>query len=147
MLIIENPSYFVIGEKWKEDDISRAREIHPQKLQSFLWKTNIEQAINLELMDAIPKPLLNDHTDDEGTITASIKLILSHMEETYVKIRPKDISSIMQTITADFDSTTTMSTYFDRQQGCQKLLRATKEPIIVAAMVRTSLGHSNAYHT
>ena len=53
----------------------RKREEHSQKLQTFLWKTNIEQAIALELTDAIPKSLLSDYTDDEGTITANIQLI------------------------------------------------------------------------
>ena len=47
----------------------------------------------------------------------------------------------MQTFTSNFDGTTTVSTYFDRQQGCQKLLRSTKEPILVATMIGTSLGH------
>ena len=60
MSIIDNPGYFVIGEKWKEGEIARKRETHSQKLQSFLWKTNIEQAVNLELTDAIPKSLLSD---------------------------------------------------------------------------------------
>ena len=63
------------------------------------------------------------------------------MEETYDKIRPKDISRIMQTFTADFDGTTTVSIYCDWQQDCPKLLRATKEQILVATMIRTSLGH------
>jgi len=92
-------------------------------------------------MDAIPKSLLSDHTDDEGTITVNIKLILAHMEETYDKICPKDISNIMKTFTAEFDGTTTLFMYFDWQQGCRKLLRTTKEPILVATMIRTSLGN------
>ena len=107
----------------------------------FLWKTNIEHAVNLELTDAIPKALLSDHTDDEGTLTANVKHILDLMEETYDKIRPKDINNIMKTFNTEFDGTTTVSTYFDRQQSCKKLLRTTKEPILVATMIRTSLGH------
>ena len=123
MPVIENPGYFVIGEKWKEGEIARNRETHSQQLQSFLWKTNIEQAVNLELTDAIPKALLSDHTDDEGTLTANVTHILDHMEETYDKIRPTDINNIMKTFNTEFVDTTTVSTYFDRQQGCKKLLR------------------------
>ena len=107
----------------------------------FLWKTNIEHAVNLELTDAIPKALLSDHTDDEGTLTANVKHILDLMEETYDKIRPKDINNIMKTFNTKFDGTTTVSTYFDWQQGCKKLFRTTKEPILAATMIRTSLGH------
>ena len=75
---------------------------HSQQLQSFLWKTSIEQAVNLELTDAIPKALLSDHTGDEGTLTANVTLILDHMEETYDKIRPKDINNIMKTFNTEF---------------------------------------------
>ena len=108
MPIIENSSYFIIKPTWTvETTILRNREEHSQQLQSFLWKTNIEQAINLELTDAIPKSLLSDHTDDEGTLTANVKLILYHMEETYDKIRPKDINNIMKTFNTEFDGTTT----------------------------------------
>ena len=142
MPVIENPGYFVIKDSWKvETTILRKCEEHSQNFQSLLWKTNIEQTVNLQLTDTIHKSLLSDHTGGEGTITANIKLILAHMEETYDKIYPKDIGNIMKTFTADFDGTTTVSTYFDPQQNCQKLIRTTKEPILAATMIRTSLGN------
>ena len=90
MPVIENPGYFVIKDSWKvETTILRKREEYSQQLQSFLCKTNIEQAVNFELIDAIPKSLLIDHTDDEGTITEDIKLVLAYMEETKDKITPQ----------------------------------------------------------
>ena len=149
MPVIENPGYFVIGEKWKEGEIAWNRETHSQQLQSFLWKTNIEQAVNLKLTNAIPKALLSDYTDDEGTLTANVTLILDHnMEETYDKIHPKDINNIMKTFNTEFDSTTTLSIYFDWQQGCKKLLRTTKEPILTAIQWSPPLSDiSSAYHT
>ena len=79
------------------------------------WKTNIDQAVNLELTDAIPKALLSDHTDHEGTLTANVTLILDHMEDTYDKIHRKDINNAMKTFNTEFDGTTTVYTYFDRQ--------------------------------
>ena len=139
---IENPSYFVVKPTWTvETTILRKWEERSQQLQSFLLKTNIEQAVNLELTNAIPESLLSDHTDDEGTLTANITLILDHMEETYDKIRTKDINNILKTLNTDLDGPTTVSTYFDRQQGWKKLLRTTKEPILTDTMIRTSLGH------
>ena len=63
------------------------------------------------------------------------------MEETYDKIFPKDINNIMKMFNAELDGTTTVSTYFDRQQGWKKLLRTTKEPILTATMICTSLRH------
>ena len=124
--IIENPGYFVVKPTWTvETTILRKREEYSEQLQLFLWKTNIEQVINLELTDAIPKSFLSDYTNVESTLAANIKLILDHMEETYDKIRPKDINNIMKTFYVEFDGTTTVSTYFDRQQGCKKLLRTT----------------------
>ena len=47
----------------------------------------------------------------------------------------------MKTLYAEFEGTITMPTYFDRQQGCKKLLRTTKEPILTATMIHTSLRH------
>ena len=90
MPVIEKPGYYAIKESWKvETTILRKREEYSQQLQSFLCKTNIEQAVNFELIDAIPKSLLIDHTDDEGTITEDIKLVLAYMEETNDKITPQ----------------------------------------------------------
>ena len=78
--VIDNPGYFTITSSWKEVRILQEREIHSQKLKSYLGKTNIEQAINLELTGALPKALLSNHADDEGTIIANTKTIISHME-------------------------------------------------------------------
>ena len=142
MPIIENPGYFVVKTTWTVDTtIIRKREEHAQRLQSFLWKTNIEQAINLELSEAIPKALLSDYTDDEGTLTTRVNLVLTHLEDTYDKTRPKDINKILKTFTTDYDGVSSVSTYFLRQQECKKLLRKTKEPIQTATMIRTALGH------
>ena len=105
MPIIESPGYFIIEPTWTvQTTIMWHREEHSQQLQSFLWKNNIEQAINLDLSDAISKSLLTDYTDDEGTLTANIKLVLNHMEETDEKIFPKDINNIMKTFNADFET-------------------------------------------
>ena len=141
MPVIENPGYFVIKLSWTaETTILRKREEHLQQLQSFLWKTNIEQAVNLELTHAIPKALIGHHTDIECTLTANIKLILDHMEETYDKIHPNDINNNTNTCNTLTQCPHTLIGN-RRQQGCKKLLRTTKESILTATMIRTSLGY------
>ena len=61
MPVIDNPGYFTIASSWKKVRILQEREIHFQNIQSYyLWKTDIEQVINLELTEVIPKDLLSD---------------------------------------------------------------------------------------
>jgi hypothetical protein len=137
-----NPGMFVIDDNMSVIKHTRAKERYMQHLYTYSFKSNLVKAVLKDLSIAIPKALVTDIQDDSGTFTKTSLLdLLQHINTAFHQIRPKDISTIMETFNTPYDLTLTLAEYFKRQQECQKDLKDTLEPISTATMIRTSYAH------
>ena len=107
----------------------------------YQYSCNIEQAILLDLKEAIPVELIADLQDGNGDLQATVKTILDHMEKHYNTLKPRDITRILVDFNKPYNDSLTPPHYFKRQQKCRTVFKKSPEPISDATMVQTSLGH------
>ena len=77
---VSNPSLLTFESSQTDKAVNQLRELYIQQLYVYHYSCNIEQAILLDLWEAIPTELVTDIQDDKGDLQATVKTILDHME-------------------------------------------------------------------
>ena len=85
---VRNPGLFSFTDKQTDKVVSQLREGYVQQLYVYQYCCNIEQAILLDLKEAIPTELIANLQDDDGDLNATVKTILDHMEKYYNTLKP-----------------------------------------------------------
>ena len=113
---VSNPGLFQFDSKLSDKAVNQHQELYIQQLYTYQYSWSIEQAVLLDLKEAIPSKLVAGLQDDNSDLQASVKSILLHMEKHYNTLKPQNITRILAHFNKPYDGSLTTSQYFKRQQ-------------------------------